>query len=100
MSNEIKVTTPDQLSAQAQIHQACGMQSHDTSGRVQSGHATLAGAWVGGGFEDCSQFMQEFSGYLTNMGDLHTQIGANLHTGQANYGQTEGANVKSFTSNG
>lgn len=100
MSNEINVKAPDQFSAQAQIHQASSSQSHDTSGRVQSGHATLAGAWVGGGFEDCSQFMQEFSGYLTTMGDLHTQLSANLHSGQSHYGQTESANVTSFTSNG
>jgi len=100
MSNEIKVSAPDQLSAQAQIHQASGRQSHDTSGRVQAGHATLAGAWVGGGFDECSQFMQAFSGYLTTMGDLHAQMGANLESSHANYGQTEGANTKSFASHG
>ncbi len=97
MANEIKLTTPDQLSAQAQIHQTSASQSRDTSGRVLGGHATLAGAWVGGGFEECSQFMQEFSGYLTTMGDLHTHIGANLTTGQSNYQQTEGANTTAFT---
>ena len=100
MSNEIKLSIPDQLSAQAQIHQASGRQSHDTSGRVQSGHATLAGAWVGGGFEECSQFMQSFAGYLTTMGELHAQMGANLNSSQSNYGQTEGANTTAFTPKG
>ncbi len=100
MSNEIKVSAPDQLSAQAVIHQASGRQSHDTAGRVQSGHATLAGAWIGGGFEECSQFMLSFSGYLHTMGALHTQMGANLNSSHANYGQTETTNATSFTSKG
>ena len=97
MSDTIKVSVPEQLSSQGQIHQRNADLHTETSGAVQSAHGQMAGAWRGGGFDEISQYFQEFSQHLTKLSALHRQTGTNLDQSRENHESTEATNTSNMS---
>jgi hypothetical protein len=97
MSDSIQLTDPEHMHAQSMVHRTASSLFHETSTHVRSAHGSLAAAWQGGGFDECSLFMQAFADHLMSFGDLHAQVGTNLDSGRAGYGQTESTAAKSLS---
>ena len=97
MSDSIQLTDPEHMHTQSTVHRTASSLFHESSAHVRSAHSSLAAAWQGGGFEECSLFMQAFADHLMSFGDQHDQVGTNLDSGRAGYGQTESTAAKSLS---
>ena len=97
MAGEMKLTQPEQLTTQQQIHQTRANQHRETASALLSVHGQLSGAWQGGGYEDIGQFLQTFAQHMSNLADWHEQIGANLVASQQNHEQNEALNTRNMS---
>jgi len=97
-SEEIKLSTPDQLDAMSLAHRAHAEAAQTAAGQISAGHGALQGLtnWGGDGFDDVSQFLGQFVGHMQAFGEIKQRMAAAVDQSKANYGAAESANSESM----
>ena len=99
---EIKLTIPEQLDAMSQAHRAHGEAAHNAAQQVNSGHQTLQGAtnWSGPGFDDISDFLNQFVSHLHAFGNLKQTLANSATQAKENSVNTNTTNAQNLTTQG